>query len=63
MMRLGASVKRPAITSAPQKRPTMVERWRRTEWWWACQMPSGSITSVKIDSKWMGLHSPQRWIS
>src|SRR3954463_678350 len=29
----------------------------RTEWWWACQMPSGSITSVKIDSKWMGLHS------
>ena len=28
MMRPGTNVKRPAITSAPKKRPSMVERWR-----------------------------------
>jgi hypothetical protein len=55
MMRPGTNVKRPAISSAPTYSPIMVERWRDTEWLCAAQTPSGSIASVKIDSRWMGL--------
>ena len=58
MTRPGSSVNRPAMTSAPVKMPIIALRWRWTRWRRACTTASGSMTSVKIDSRWIGLNGP-----
>src|SRR5712691_7613288 len=58
MMRPGRKVKRPAITSAPVKMLIIALRWLTTRWRRAWKTASGSITSVKIASKWIGLQGP-----
>jgi hypothetical protein len=59
MMRPGTSVNRPATTSAPVKMAIMALRCRSTRWRRACTTASGSVASVKIESRWIGLHRPQ----
>src|SRR5215831_3588654 len=58
MMRPGMRVKRPATTSAPAKMAIMALRCLPTRWRRACKTASGSIASVKIASRWIGLHGP-----
>ena len=59
MMRPGTKVNRPAITKAPRKIATIARRCCSTACRFAFQTASGSVTRVKIASRWMGLHGPQ----
>ena len=61
MIRPGSSVNSPAMTSAPEKisdHDRGGDPRRRCRC--ACHTPSGSVTSVKIDSRWIGLQGPQQ---
>jgi hypothetical protein len=51
-------VNSPAITSAPANMVIMALRCAITRWWRACSTATGSVTRVKIDSKWIALHGP-----
>ena len=63
MMRPGRKVNAPAITSAPTKIEIIALRCCITRCLRACITASGSITSVKIDSAWIGLNGPTSLIS
>ena len=65
MIRPGTKVNSPAISSAPANIAIMALRCWGTRWRRACRIANGSVASVKIDSRWIGLHGPhtrRSWI-